>query len=380
MFNPLTVHKDATGCSLFLNKILNMWLDRSGSYGRGPDLSIVTGLPWGRLMGRCLELARSTPSNPEIMQAHLSLFLPFAYTIPTTSSPLEFVTAFLDNKVLNTLSGCMRLFSPYIEASTSRQSEQLGKTVQAMIFGQIVVRTWCEFLGVSQLHSEAAWQQSVSEDMLGCFEQTCLLWIQSPRTARQQVDKSQYSYHCPFLPSPVTFAKQSSSDPHSVAVFTATMTEGNISVFLVQLKSRPELFIAAASQVSRGSKRITTDASAPREIKEWWTDLDEDVLELFAEMGDVAKSLPRCGEPSCGRAWSDDGSGLLKCARCHARHYCSRACQRAYVDLHYILVMIATDLYDYLAVTGNSINRTVNNKSLEPSNPSRSLRAPSTKI
>lgn len=107
-------------------------------------------------------------------------------------------------------------------------------------------------------------------------------------------------------------------------------TKALLMVFFQLQKSRPRLFVAAAAQLSRSARRIATDVSTPRNMINLWTSLDWDVLRLFSDYGPEADFLPRCAVTSCGRAWSIEGIPKV-CSGCHAKHYCSKGCQKAYV-------------------------------------------------
>ena len=49
----------------------------------------------------------------------------------------------------------------------------------------------------------------------------------------------------------------------------------------------------------------------------------DEALTSFKEL--LGPSTPRCHV--CSKPWSDDGAQLTRCSKCHARSYCTRACQ-----------------------------------------------------
>lgn len=185
-FNPSHDHQETILCSRLFSRLIETFLGRTGSAANprksGPNLSEIAKVSWERLIARCVELACHAPSGrdmPDVMQAHLSLITPFSQTIPTYAPSSDYFDAFMNHGVLQVLCNCMRLFSRGPDPPYSSQLETTQRTERATKFGEVVVDAVYENLSRLQFRSEVFFQEAVSENVIGCFEQFCLFWIQS---------------------------------------------------------------------------------------------------------------------------------------------------------------------------------------------------------
>lgn len=122
----------------------------------------------------------------------------FSYTNPNDNdSANEFLRAFLENKSFHALSNQVRWLSESLENPNLGPLERIEKLGMALNFTVVVDRMWRDILSPSGLHTKVALEQSVSEDMIGCFEQLCQFWIDCPLEARGKAEDCQYlPLHC----------------------------------------------------------------------------------------------------------------------------------------------------------------------------------------
>lgn len=281
------------------------------------DLSVISGVSWSDLVKRCVEVGRLTSINlvDRIDQLRLITgFLQTGLVFPSaraTRVQREVTSLFSQHGGLDLLANLLGFAS-----NTPPWSGDLSVRL-------ILQNMWCRIMREGVIHDVP--DAAVKTVFTNIFHTTAGWSVLDTSKLGQEVRDPQncefvYQWSFSLLPSA----------PLTCSDIADTFNEGIQDCFTL-LRSHPDLrnYVKGAIDLTKARQDVEKLGNAPRDVLRTWRDLENEVLSKFVNMGERVNSVPRCGDKSCGRAWTIGGAALKACSLCRTVEYCSVACQKS---------------------------------------------------